>query len=387
MSYLNITTRHHDRPLFILTIILCIAGTIMLYSASSSRSLDLTRGITDTYYLLAHLKRVLLGLGAMFFFMFFDYRKLKPLAIYLILFAIFLLALNKISYFLQGDLSPARWLRIGGFGFQTSDVARLALIIFIAAYIDHRREKIKEFKNGLLPPLVILGLTVFLVVIQPDFSTAFMIGFIGMLLLFLGGARLLHLLGTGILAGVISIPIMLIEPYRRARILAYFSGTVENTESGYQAYQSLISLGNGGFFGLGLGNSLEKNLFLPTPHTDFIFAIIGEELGLLGAFTLLTIFLILFQRGIQIAKNTTDPFGVLVAVGISFNLIFYTFINAAVVTNILPVTGLPIPLVSYGGSGTFITLAAIGILLNISQSKRSVYHKQGWHPKPFVNKR
>lgn len=384
MSYLNISTRHNDRPLLLLTILLSVIGTVMLYSASSSRSLDMTQGLTDTYYLFAHVKRLVLGLGVMFIFMILDYRRLKPLAIYFVFISIFLLLFTKISYIVQGDSSPARWLKIGSLGFQTSDVARISLILFLAAYVDHKRSKLKNFNEGLLPPLIILGTVVGLIVLQPDFSTAFMLGAIGILMLFLGGARMTHLALTGLIALVGSIPVMLLEPYRRARIMAYFAETNETTESGYQAYQSLISLGNGGMFGLGLGNSLEKNLFLPTPHTDFIFAIIGEELGLLGAFAVLTVFLLIFHRGIQIAKNTTDPFGVMLAVGISFNLIFYAFINVAVVTNILPVTGLPMPLISYGGSGTLINLAAIGILLNISQSKRSIYHRQGWQPKPFM---
>ena len=149
---------------------------------------------------------------------------------------------------------------------------------------------------------------------------------------------------------------------------------------GYQAQQSLISLGNGGFWGLGLGNSLEKNLFLPTPHTHFIFAIIGEELGFLGAIFVISLFLFIFQRGIKIAKETTDPFGVMLAVGISFSIIIYSFINVAVVTGIFPVTGLPMPLVSHGGSSLVMNLACLGILLNISQAKRSVSHSNSWKP-------
>lgn len=152
---------------------------------------------------------------------------------------------------------------------------------------------------------------------------------------------------------------------------------------GYQIQQSLISLGNGGFTGLGLGNSMEKNLFLPTPHTDFIFAIIGEELGLLGVIFILTLFLLVFQRCINIAKDTTDPFGVMLAVGLAFSFIVYAFINAAVVTNLVPTTGLPMPLISYGGSGLVVNLASLGILLNISQAKRSVQHRNGWKPKLY----
>ena len=147
----------------------------------------------------------------------------------------------------------------------------------------------------------------------------------------------------------------------------------DNPDVGYQANQSLISLGNGGLFGTGLGNSIEKNQFLPTPHTDFIFAIIGEELGfLIGTVPVLTLFLFIFFQGIKIAKNCTDPFGVLLSIGIVTNLILYAFVNAAVVTGLLPVTGLPMPMISYGGSGMVVNMSLIGILLNISQAKRTV---------------
>ena len=225
----------------------------------------------------------------------------------------------------------------------------------------------------------------FTIVIQPDFSTAAVIGLIGISMLFIGGARLSHITTTAITAVVVMIPVMLMKPYRMKRVI-YWLGSVfgfngnSAQEGGYQAQQSLISLGNGGIGGLGLGNSLEKNLFLPTPHTDFIFAIIGEELGLWGAISVITIFLMIFQRGIKIAKETSDPFGIMLTVGISFSIIIYTFINVAVVTGIFPVTGLPIPLISHGGSSLVINLACMGILLNISQAKRSVNHNSGWRP-------
>ncbi len=205
-------------------------------------------------------------------------------------------------------------------------------------------------------------------------------------MLFIGGARLSHIMATGAVAAVVMIPVMLMRSYRMKRVIYWLSSvfgmsTEANQEViGYQAQQSLISLGNGGFWGLGLGNSMEKNLFLPTPHTDFIYAIIGEELGLLGAIFVITLFLLIFQRGIKIAKETTDPFGVMLTVGISFSIIIYAFINVAVVTGIIPVTGLPMPLVSHGGSSLVMNLACLGILLNISQAKRSVNHRSGWRP-------
>jgi len=257
------------------------------------------------------------------------------------------------------------------------------MIIFLAAYVDHYRDQIKDFYNGFAPPIGIIAVVMVLIVIQPDFSTAAIIGLIGFMILFVGGARISHILATGTASLLVLTPIMLMKPYRLQRILTYFYGESAGVEESYQIKQSLISLGNGGFIGLGLGNSLGKNLFLPTPHTDFIFAIIGEELGLVGTVFILSIFLFIFQRGIKIAKESMDTFGILLAIGISFNFILYGFINAAVVTGVVPTTGLSMPLISYGGSGLVLNLVSIGILLNISQSKRSLIHKSGWSPRVY----
>ena len=241
----------------------------------------------------------------------------------------------------------------------------------------------KKFQTGLMPIILTLFLMMGLIVIQPDYSTALMIGTIGILILFIGGAKISQLSLIGASSLMIGIPILLSREYRRQRVFS-FLGLGGNSDIGYQANQSLISLGNGGAFGVGLGNSVEKNHFLPTPHTDFIFAIIGEELGFFfGTVPLLTLFLFIFFRCLNIAKNCTDPFGVLLTVGIAFNLILYAFVNAAVVVGLFPVTGLPMPMISYGGSGMVINMALIGILLNISQSRRSIGTTNSWSPKTY----
>ncbi len=385
MRHLDIITKKYDQWLLGLIIILCGLGTVMLYSASSSFSLHETSGASDTLFLRSHLKRMIVGMIAMFFFIVIDYRKLKIIAPYLMIGSIILLLLTKAIYLIKGINFPARWLDLGIISVQTSDLARFSLILYLAYYIDKKRDNLKDFYNGFIPPVILMTCILFTIVIQPDFSTAAVIGLIGISMLFIGGARLSHITTTAITAVVVMIPVMLMKPYRMKRVI-YWLGSVfgfngnSAQEGGYQAQQSLISLGNGGIGGLGLGNSLEKNLFLPTPHTDFIFAIIGEELGLWGAISVITIFLMIFQRGIKIAKETSDPFGIMLTVGISFSIIIYTFINVAVVTGIFPVTGLPIPLISHGGSSLVINLACMGILLNISQAKRSVNHNSGWRP-------
>ena len=385
MRHLDIITKKYDLWLLGLIIILCGLGTVMLYSASSSFSLHETSGASDTLFLRSHLKRMIVGMIVMFFFIVIDYRKLKIIAPYLMIGSIILLLLTKAIYLIKGIDFPARWLDLGIISVQTSDLARFSLILYLAYYIDKKRDNLKDFYNGFIPPVILMACILFTIVIQPDFSTAAVIGLIGISMLFIGGARLSHITTTAITAVVVMIPVMLMKPYRMKRVI-YWLGSVfgfngnSAQEGGYQAQQSLISLGNGGIGGLGLGNSLEKNLFLPTPHTDFIFAIIGEELGLWGAISVITIFLMIFQRGIKIAKETSDPFGIMLTVGISFSIIIYTFINVAVVTGIFPVTGLPIPLISHGGSSLVINLACMGILLNISQAKRSVNHNSGWRP-------
>ena len=386
MKHIDIITKKYDQLLLILIIILCVMGTVMLYSASSSISLNETGGLTDTLFIRSHLKRLLLGILIMFLFIIIDYRKFKSIAPYLMIFSIILLLATKIMYLVKGINFPARWLDLSLFTVQTSDIARFSLILYIAYYIDKKRESLKDFYNGFLPPVLLMAGILFTIVIQPDFSTAAVIGLIGFSMLFIGGAKLSHIITTGVISIVIMIPVMLMRSYRMKRVI-YWLGSIFGINSGseqevigYQAQQSLISLGNGGFWGLGLGNSLEKNLFLPTPHTDFIFAIIGEELGFIGAIFVISLFLFIFQRGIKIAKETTDPFGVMLAVGISFSIIIYSFINVAVVTGIFPVTGLPMPLVSHGGSSLIMNLACLGMLLNISQAKRSVSHATSWKP-------
>ena len=383
MKYIDVITKKYDHYLLVGVVLLCVIGTVMLFSASNSISLDQSQRATATIYLQAHLKRLLIGVFFMFAVMMFDYRYLKIISKYLLIGSIVLLLSTKISYWIQGNNSPARWLYIGGFSIQTSDIARLSIIIYFAAFIDHYRGKIKDFYNGFAMLIGVLALTMGLIVIQPDFSTAAMIGLIGFMMLFIGGAKISHLTATGAVSMMVLIPIMLMKPYRMQRVLTFFYGESAGIQESYQIKQSLISLGNGGFMGLGLGNSLGKNLFLPTPHTDFIFAIIGEELGLLGTIFILSAFIFIFQRGIKIAKESTDTFGILLAIGISFNFILYGFINAAVVTGVVPTTGLPMPFISYGGSGLLINLVSMGILLNISQAKRSLIHKGGWSPRVY----
>jgi len=382
---IDMLIQRYDRHLLVYLGILTVMGTVMLYSASWYESFANSNGRTDMLFLQGHLKRMLVGVFFLFGFLTLDYRRLKDIAPYFLVGAIILLISTKAFYLMKGFgwYKPARWLYLGPFTLQTSDVARMAIIVFMAYYVDKKRDQLKDFQMGLLPALSVLAIIMGLIVIQPDYSTALMLGTIGALILFIGGAQISQLTLAGAGAMLIGIPVLISREYRRVRILSFF-GLGDNPDIGYQASQSLISLGNGGIFGVGLGNSIEKNHLLPTPHTDFIFAIIGEELGfILGTVPVLTLFILIFFRGLKVAKECTDPFGVFLAVGISFNLVLYAFVNVAVVTGIFPVTGLPMPMVSYGGSGMVINMALIGILLNISQARRTVGSTRGWSPSHY----
>ncbi|MBH50311.1 MAG: putative lipid II flippase FtsW [Candidatus Marinimicrobia bacterium] len=372
MNHLNIVKKHIDHILLGQILLITAIGMVMLYSASSAQSINLTSGESNSIYFTAHIKRLIIALGLMTGFILYDYRKFKRIALYLVGISFALLIISLIIKFVSGSNFPGRWIHIGPLTFQPSDFARLSMIIYLAAYLDINQRKITDFTYGLFTPISILALICTLIVLQPDFSTAMVIGCIGFVILFVGGAKISHLAACGSIAMIISVPVMMLKSYRLQRVIAWLNQDDSSISTNYQAAQSLISLGNGGLFGMGLGESIQKDQFLPTPHTDFIFAIIGEETGFLGCMILIFLFILVYRRIIKIARECTDPFGIFLSVGIGFNLIFYTFINIAVVTGILPVTGLQIPMVSYGGSGLVITLSSIGILLNISQRKRSL---------------
>jgi len=351
-----------------LTISLVGLGIVMLYSSSTDIAYELTGD--HMYYLKRQLLRLLLGVILFTVCTFFDYRKLKDLANALLLGSIILLVLALVIHKATGTTGAARWLYLGSVSIQPSDLARIALVIYLAAYLDRKAKLMADFTKGLLPALLIIGVVMGLIVLAPDYSTAALTGFLGIGLLFMGGARLKHLLLLGLVTLPLALIVLMAAPYRRMRIMTYL-GLSESSAADYQISQSLISLGNGGFLGQGLGNSVEKKLFLPAPHTDFVFAIIGEEFGFIGALLLIGAFFFLFQRGIAIARNAPDRFGIFLGLGLSLNLITYVLVNTAVVTEMIPNTGVPLPLISYGGTHLVFTLAAIGIILNISSHNNS----------------
>ncbi len=366
----EISAEKYDKPLLIITMILLSIGTVMVFSSSADISLD--KFGSSSFYFSKHLMRVFLGLIIMVVAMFIDFRLLKKIAAPLLILSALLLLVTKLVFIFQGNHAPARWLYIGPFSLQTSDLARFSIIIYLASYIDRRRDGVRDYLNGFLPPMIMTGIVMSLIIIQPDYSTAIMVGIIVLTMLFVGRAKLIHMFSTICGSLILLIPIMLIEPYRIYRIKAFLSGLFDFSGASYQLQQSLISLGNGGIMGVGLGYSSGKNLFLPAPHTDFILSIVGEEVGFLGVFAIITLYLAIFHRSLKIAKECTDVFGILLTIGLGTQIILYAFINSAVVTGLVPTTGLPIPFISFGGSGLVMNLMSIGILLNISMARQTL---------------
>ncbi|MFC1535532.1 putative lipid II flippase FtsW [Candidatus Neomarinimicrobiota bacterium] len=360
-------SKYYDPWTLVLMLGLLGTGLVMLYSSSADTAAEIAG--THTYFLRRQVVRILIGLVLFFIAFKLDYHIYQKLASWLLIISLFLLVLTLVIHSASGRTGAARWLSIGPISIQPSDFARLSLILYLAAYLERKGTQIAEFRMGLLPPVFMIGAVIVLISIAPDFSTAVLTGLLGVIILFLGGAKLKHLTSLAVVSLPFMAVFMMAEPYRRARIQT-FLGFSESPEAGYQISQSLISLGNGGWLGQGLGNSALKRLFLPAPHTDFVFAIIGEELGFLGCFILLAIFFWLFQRGMVIARNAPDKFGMLLAMGIAFNLIIYVIVNIAVVTEVIPNTGIPLPLISYGGTHIVSTLISLGVLLNISSSTR-----------------
>ena len=365
-----VSSERFDKPLLIITMSLVAIGTVMVFSSSSDISLD--KFGSGTFYFRRHILRVVMGLVAMVVAMFIDFRIWSRSAAPLFIATALLLLVTIVTFQLQGNDSPARWLYLGSLPVQTSDLARFATILYLASYLNRKRDAIGQYTNGFLPPLVITGIVMALIIIQPDYSTAMMIGVLVMTMLFVGRAKLSHMVATVSGALVVLIPVMISEPYRIYRIKSWFNGLFDFSGASYQLQQSLISLGNGGITGVGLGARSGKNLFLPAPHTDFILSIVGEEIGFMGIAVIITLYLALFHRALKIAKGCTDIFGILLTVGLSTQIIFYAFINSAVVTGLVPTTGLPIPFISFGGSGLVMNLFSVGILLNISMARRTV---------------
>ncbi len=341
-------------------------GLIMILSASSIRAYNL---YGDSYYLFKQqLISAAIGIIVMLILMNIDYHIYKRFAtiiLFLTLAGLIIVLIPGIGRVAGGS---RRWLGVGSFRIQPSELAKIAIVIYIASFMAKKKEEINSFKKGVLPLVIILALIFGLILLEPDLGTAVTITGSFVLILFAGGVRMGHLFllgGTGLPAIVYFI---LTEDYRRERLFAFLNPWKDPLDTGYHIIQSLLALGSGGIFGVGLGNSRQKFLYLPEPGTDFIFSILGEEFGLIGTLLILTLYFILAWRGLKIALSVTDTFGSIMAVGITGMIILQAIVNIGVVTSSMPITGITLPFISYGGTSLVIMLSGIGILLNISRN-------------------
>lgn len=349
--------------IFIITL-LVIFGIIMVFSSSYYYALA-KKG--DAYYFL---KRDLIwaavGFIAMIVTSHINYKIYKKIAP--ILFPASIILLLLVFSPLGVEINYARrWIGTGVVTIMPGEVAKICVIIFCAWFLSIKPERIKSFKKGVLPLLLIIITYFVLIILQPNLSTAVTISMIIVVMMFAAGMKIFHLFGLFI-TGVIGIIFMIIlEPYRMQRLTSFMDPFSDPMGSGYQVIQSLLALGSGGLFGVGLGRSIQKTLYLPEPQNDFIFAIIGEELGFLGCTALIVCFMLLIWRGIHVAINAPDLFGSLLAVGIISMIAIQVIINIAVATSFMPPTGIALPFISWGGNSLLIFMGAAGILLNISK--------------------
>ena len=360
-------------PAVMLTIVtsaLLLLGLAMIFSASFVSSLN--NEVSPFSVVRKQALWAVIGVVAFIAFSRIDYRKLKGWGyIGIVVVALLLLAvmIPGLGNTVGGS---SRWLVLGPFSLQPSELAKIALILFIADVFSRKKPgAVKQLSHTILPVIPVLGLLALLIMAQPDMGTTMLIGAIGFGMLFLSGAPLRYLTVMGGLGASIAVFGALAEPYRRERVLAFMNPWSDPLNTGYQTIQSLMAMGSGGFFGVGLGASRQKWLYVPNAHTDFIYAIIGEEMGLLGTLTVLGMFAFLAYLGIRIARHAPDRFGMYIATGVTIWISVQALVNMGAVTASLPITGVPLPLVSFGGSSLVVTLIGVGILTNIARQSRT----------------
>jgi cell division protein FtsW len=296
-----------------------------------------------------------------------DYRFWKKFSFIFFIISIIFLILVFIPGIGSKIYGASRWISLGPISFQPSEMLKISLIIYLATWLEARREKIKDFYDGLLPFLVVVAIVSFLLIKQPDIGTLGVTILIAMSIFFVSGARISHMLLMA-LGGIVSLfALIKFESYRMDRLLVFLHPELDPRGIGYQINQALLAIGSGGIFGVGLGHSSQKFNYLPEPAGDSIFAIIGEELGLVGVTILIFLFIIIAIRGLRIAKNAPDMFGVLLAIGITSWIVFQAFINIGAISGLIPLTGITLPFISYGGTSLIFLLIGMGILLNISK--------------------
>jgi cell division protein FtsW len=355
-----------DKTLIFAVLALTLIGLVMVYSSSCRIAIETTRAGDSSFFLRNHFLRVMLGLILMYVFIKAGESPLRTIAKPLMILSLVLLILtvvpNPLRLCVRGS---CRWLRAGPFSFQPSELAKIAVILYVADFAARKGEKMKDFTRGFLPAFAVVGVAATITALEPNVGTAGMLLLIGSIVLFAGGAKILHLVaGFGGSAAVILLA-MRLTGYNMARF-----GPAEDVSpqgTGYQLAQSLIAIGAGGLKGVGIGMSNQKYLFVPDAHTDFVFAIMAEEIGFLGLLGIIGLFSVFIWRGLKVAKRAQTGFSSILAVGITMSVAAYFCANAGVCTGLLPTAGLPLPFMSYGGTSSMLLLASCGMLLGVSR--------------------
>jgi cell division protein FtsW len=359
-----------DRTLFIATLLLVGTSVVMVYSASAAVALE--RFQQPSLFLAKQALWTALGLVLLWFAMRVDYRAYRNEGFIWSVFGLVTLMLVAVLFSAPVN-GTRRWFGVGGLGIQPSELAKLACALFTALILERRMHRINEVSYSLVPIGIIVGAMVGLILLQPDFGTAMSLLLIVGVMVFAAGIKYRYIVQAALVALPTISVLVMSSPYRWQRVLTFLDPWRDPLGAGYQIIQSLIAVGSGGVWGRGLTNGVQKLFYLPEPHTDFIFAVIGEELGLIGATATLVCFAVIAWRGLRIAKRAEDPFGSFVAVGLTTMIGVQGFVNMSVVLKLLPTKGIPLPLVSYGGSSLLVNLLGMGMLLNISQ------HQSGRH--------
>ena len=355
-----------DYKLLISVIILSIFGCIMIYTSSNVWALY---KFNDAFkYLKNQSIFLILGIFLMYLLSKLDYnfyKKKANLIIGICFILLVLVLIPGIGVIRNGSRS---WFGVFGFGIQPSEATKIGLVIFVSKYLSNNYSIMYNIKKGVLPILSIILIFFILIMLEPDFGTACVITLSLIAMIFISKVKLSFFIKIG-LTGLLGVVVLIIiAPYRMARIVSFLNPWSDPLGSGFQIIQSLYAIGPGGLFGLGLGNSIQKHFYLPEPQTDFIFSIISEELGFIGILIVSMLFMFIFYRCIKISLNTKDLFGKYLCFGLSFTIIFQTILNLCVVIGLVPVTGVTLPFLSYGGSSLLVSLTSIGIILNISKN-------------------
>ncbi len=354
-----------DSIIFFITLILLSFGLVMVYSASSVMALKYHND--SAYYLKRQIIWAGAGMAALLAAWSIDYKILRKLSLPALFACFVLLVITLVGPEVNG---ARRWIRFAGFSFQASEFTKPVLFTFVAASLAKRADRLTEFWSGIGPYIFISGTLVLLIALEPDFGTAAAICAVVFMMLFVGGAKVSHL-GALVLG---SIPVLYLQlfkvGYRKNRLLSFMNPWSDPLGTGFQTIQSFLAFGGGGLTGVGLGQSRQKLLFLPEPHNDFIFSVIGEEFGLIGAAAVVFLFLLFTLFGMRLALRCKDPFGRLLAFALTLMIGLQALINMGVATGLFPNKGMPLPFISAGGSSVFVALMSVGIMLSVARGSR-----------------